>query len=162
MRYPGATPVQRLGRLLAPLALLRARMVRGMTLGVRAAVLDGAGRVFLVKHTYMPGWYLPGGGIEPGETADAAMARELREEGGIELTGPARLHGLYWNARASARDHVAFYEVSAFVQPRPKRPDREIAASGFFPLEALPEDATPGTRHRIDELLGRRVPDGRW
>ncbi|HRE19864.1 MAG TPA: NUDIX domain-containing protein, partial [Rhabdaerophilum sp.] len=59
---------------------------RGMTLGVRAAVLDGAGRVFLVRHAYIEGWHLPGGGVERGQSARAALEAELREEANIELT----------------------------------------------------------------------------
>ena len=56
-------------------------LARPMTLGVRAIVHDRArNAVFLVRHTYVPGWQLPGGGVEPGESADDALARELREE----------------------------------------------------------------------------------
>ena len=38
------------------------RLTRGMTLGVRALVIDPDGRIFLVKHSYVSGWHLPGGG----------------------------------------------------------------------------------------------------
>ena len=63
------------------------RFARGMTLGVRAVVLDGENRVFLVKHSYVAGWHLPGGGVEVGETLRDALQRELAEEGRIELVG---------------------------------------------------------------------------
>src|SRR3984957_8815295 len=62
------------------------RFARGMTLGVRAVVLDGDNRVFLVKHSYVSGWHLPGGGVEVGETLMTALTRELSEEGNIELS----------------------------------------------------------------------------
>jgi 8-oxo-dGTP pyrophosphatase MutT (NUDIX family) len=77
MIFQEATLRQRIGRTATPLYLLLARLSRGMTVGVRGAVLDEASRIFLVKHTYVPGWYLPGGGVDLGETAEAALAREL-------------------------------------------------------------------------------------
>src|SRR5450631_2362687 len=60
------------------------RFARGMTLGVRAVVVDGDDRVFLVRHSYVSGWYLPGGGVETGETFLDALSRELIEEGRIQ------------------------------------------------------------------------------
>ncbi|MFY8153424.1 MAG: DNA mismatch repair protein MutT, partial [Hyphomicrobiales bacterium] len=56
---------QRVGRWLTPVHLFRLRLMRGMTVGVRVAAFDAVGRVFLVKHTYTPGWYLPGGAVDP-------------------------------------------------------------------------------------------------
>src|SRR5215470_6606704 len=77
------------------------RFSRGLTLGVRALVLDPAGRVFLVKHSYVSGWHLPGGGVEPGETLLESLTRELREEGNIAITEPPQLHSMFFNDRAS-------------------------------------------------------------
>lgn len=136
---------------------------RGMTLGVRAAVFDGDGRIFLVKHSYMPGWYLPGGGVEPGETMEAAAVRELKEEGGFELTGPVELFGVYLQAAVSRRDHVALYVCDAWRQPAPPRvPNMEIVAVGFFAPDALPEGTTPATRRRLAEIAGAQARSPEW
>jgi 8-oxo-dGTP pyrophosphatase MutT (NUDIX family) len=135
------------------------RFRRGMTLGVRALVLDDQGRIFLVKHSYVDGWHLPGGGVEAGETMLQSLARELMEEGNIEITGTPALHGAYFNARISRRDHVALYVVRDFRQDAPHRPNREIVATGFFTIDALPAETTPATRARIAEVLhGAPVP----
>jgi ADP-ribose pyrophosphatase YjhB (NUDIX family) len=156
----------RMRRALEP-ALRRAlhaywRFARGMTLGVRALVLDEAGRIFLVKHSYVAGWHLPGGGVEAGETLGEALARELREEGNIELTEPAQLCGIYFNGRDSRRDHVAVYMVRGFRQVAVPVPDREIVAHGFFAVDELPNDTTAGTRARIIEVLGGAPASERW
>ena len=93
----------------------------------------------LIRHTYVPGWQLPGGGVEVGETADEALARELLEECEVALTGPAALRSVHFNRQSSRRDHVLFYLVSDFRVSAPKMPDREIAEAGFFPLDSLPD-----------------------
>jgi 8-oxo-dGTP pyrophosphatase MutT (NUDIX family) len=138
------------------------RFARGLTLGVRAVVIDGDGRVFLVRHSYIAGWHLPGGGVETGETLRAALARELREEGNIELAGTPVLHGIYFNERVSRRDHVALYVVRAFRQDTPPQPDHEIVAHGFFAPDRLPQDTTRGTRERIAEVLGGAPVADHW
>ena len=138
------------------------RIARGMTLGVRGVVLDGDNRVFLVRHSYVSGWHLPGGGVEVGETFLEALRRELVEEGRIELTEEPVLHGLFFNGHVSRRDHVAVYVVRQFRQDRLPEPNREIVACGFFDAGAVPEDTTPGTRLRISEVLEGRAPIATW
>lgn len=130
------------------------RFARGMTLGVRGVVLDGNDRVFLVKHSYVAGWHLPGGGVEPGESLLDALRRELAEEGCIEVVGEPVLLGMFFNSRVSRRDHVAVYLIRNFRQNRSPEPNREIVACGFFEAGALPAETTAGTRLRISEAIG--------
>lgn len=144
------------------LAHLYWRVSRGLTIGVRAVVLDPGARVFLIRHSYAAGWHLPGGGVEAGETLIEALARELREEGNIELAAPPVLHGIFYHPAYSRRDHIAVYVVRAFTQPDPPQPTREIVAHGFFAPDALPQDATAGTRARIAEVLGGLPAAARW
>jgi 8-oxo-dGTP pyrophosphatase MutT (NUDIX family) len=130
------------------------RFSRAATLGVRALVIDGAGRIFLIKHSYVAGWHLPGGGVETGETALEALTRELAEEGNIQLIGQPALHGIFFNRRISRRDHVVLYIVRDFRQDGLPVPNYEIVEHGFFAPDALPADTSRATRARIAEVFG--------
>jgi 8-oxo-dGTP pyrophosphatase MutT (NUDIX family) len=138
------------------------RIARGMTLGVRGVVLDADHRVFLVRHSYVSGWHLPGGGVEVGESFLEALQRELIEEGRIELVGEPVLHGLFFNSHVSARDHVAVYVIRQFRQDRLPEPNHEIVECGFYDANALPAETTKGTRLRIAEVLDGVTPVSTW
>ena len=138
------------------------RFARGMTLGVRAVVIDPQGRVLLVKHSYVSGWHLPGGGVETGETVITALNRELLEEGGVTALEAPVLHGMFFNGRVSRRDHVAVFVIRAFRQEGGPRNPREIMDFGFFAPDALPSDTTRGTRARLDEVLKGAPISERW
>ena len=159
-------PLQRLRRALEPL-IRRVlhfywRFSRAATLGARAMVIDGTGRVFLIQHSYVEGWHLPGGGVETGETFLGALARELAEEGNIVMTAPPLLHGLFFNKRASRRDHVALYIVRDFRQDGPPVPNYEIVAHGFFAPGALPEGTSRATSARVAEVFGGVAVSELW
>lgn len=136
---------------------------RPMTLGVRGVVYEAAtNSVFLIRHTYVPGWQFPGGGVEVGETTLQALERELSEEGNIDIGGTPQLRSIHLNRHASRRDHVAVYLVETYRQRGPKLRDMEIAEAGFFPLDALPAETTAGTRRRLAEIFSGETPGADW
>jgi 8-oxo-dGTP pyrophosphatase MutT (NUDIX family) len=140
-----------------------ASIFRPVTLGVRALVLNDQGHVLLIRHTYAPGWFMPGGGVGRDETLEAATARELYEEAGIRAIGDMNLVGAYANFLQLKSDHVIVYEVPEWEEAGDApHADFEIAEAGFFPPDALPEGTTPGTRQRLDEYFSNRRPTTYW
>ena len=144
--------------------LVLARYTRALTLGIRGVVLGPDDRrVLLVRHTYVEGWHFPGGAVEPRETTHQALARELDEEGGIALTGPAELFGLYLNRRYSQRDHVAVFVCRRWRQAHPpKVPNLEIEDARFFDVADLPRGTTEATQRRLAEILRGEPPSADW
>jgi 8-oxo-dGTP pyrophosphatase MutT (NUDIX family) len=144
------------------LHLLSVALRKRQTVGARMALLDGD-RVLLVRHTYVPGWQFPGGGVEPFETSEAAAVRETLEETGYAVGGRPRLHGLFLNRVAGGgRDHVALFVTTEFSQARAFAPNLEIARCEWFSMSALPPDTEPGTRARVGEIVAGTAPPAEW
>lgn len=129
------------------------RALSPRTIGVRGLVVDEEGRVLLVRHTYgKPTWHLPGGGVKRRETLVEALARELREEVDVAITGPVRLLGTYSNMSEGKSDHVSVYVVDRWERRGADGTrDAEIDAVARFSPTDLPGDTSPGTRRRILE-----------
>jgi len=144
-----------------PLFFVHSRMTRGKTLGVRGLVLEENRRVLLVEHTYLEGWWLPGGGVDALEMAGDAVSRELREEAGVVPLETPRLLSIHSNESFFPGDHVLVYRVDRFR--REEMTSRgEIKAAAFFDLDALPDNINGGSLRRIQEATQGLAPDPRW
>lgn len=121
--------------------------VRPLTLGVRVMMIRD-GEVLLVRHTYIDGWYMPGGGVKRNETLDQAARREAREEVGAELVEFSFV-GAYSNFTELKSDHNILFLSKVFTVAG--KQDREIAEARFFPLNELPAKLWAGHRRLLEE-----------
>lgn len=136
--------------------------MRRMTLGARVMMVDEK-RVYLIRHSYLPGWQFPGGGVEPGETAEQAGAREMLEETGYRANGPMELAGLFLNANmVTNRDHVALFVCRDLRRDYVFKANMEIIEFGWFPLDALPDGVTPAVRLRLAEVFEGAPRSALW
>jgi len=139
---------------------LRTQLTRPLTLGVRV-ILERQGSVLLVGHRLYDDWYLPGGGVERGETLEQAARREVWEECGAEPAG-LELFGAYSNLALLRSDHVVVFVAHEFKLSPPPR-SFEIARRELFELDALPDDLSRGTARRLREYqAGQLGGSGRW
>lgn len=135
-------------------------LIRPIRMGVRVVMVQDSA-VWLVRHTYMDGWFLPGGGVERRETLEQAARRESREEVGVVL-GTVSFVGVFSNFGEWKTDHTAVFYCDDFKQVG--KSDGEIAEMRTFPLNELPSDIYPTHRYLLEKYnSGEAVPNnGAW
>ena len=121
-------------------------------------VIDGAGRVFLVKHSYVAAGICPAAASKPARACWPRWRANFSRRATSSLPATPKLHGVFFNKRVSRRDHVALFIVRDFRQDTPPEPDHEIIAHGFFAPDALPDGHQP--RHPRPHRRGVRRRGG--
>lgn len=147
-----------IGRATWRLFILGKALAHPVAFGAAGAVFDANGQVLLVRNRYMPGWRLPGGGVERRETPDMAVLRELSEEVGLS-GGTASFFGLYTAPAGAATNLVALYRVAGATIAF--RPSLEISAAQFVDPANPPPGCAPATLRRLAELTGQ-APLSPW
>jgi 8-oxo-dGTP pyrophosphatase MutT (NUDIX family) len=128
--------------------------------GASAIVEDEQGRVLLVRHSYMSGWHLPGGGVDGGEPPAEAVIRELKEEVGLIRSSAPQFLALFTRKPGWATNVVALYRVrDAVLDFKPNLEIREIL---FADPKSPPAETTAGTRRRLAELVSGSTPSPYW
>lgn len=130
------------------------------TLGSRAIVLNSKNQVLLVKHTYQPHWYIPGGGVKKRESAKKAVLRELKEEVGLTVIGEPELFGIYCHTYLGVSDYPIIYIVKNYSLTNVYSP--EIEQIGWFDYTNLPNMTSPGTTRRLNEYFTSSQRSDTW
>ncbi|HEY1351259.1 MAG TPA: NUDIX hydrolase [Ktedonobacteraceae bacterium] len=119
---------------------------------VSALIFDGE-RILLAHRRAIDWWNLPGGALDPGETVDEALRREVREETGLEVA-VGQLVGVY--SKPLKREIVLSFLCQVNAGTSGQSLDDDIDESRYFALDALPIRTLPKHRERIADALLKR------
>ncbi len=141
--------------------------------GARAVIFDPADRILLVRFTFpeLSLWATPGGGLDPGETHEQAVARELVEEAGLDEVelGPwvwtrTHMHPSLDGNWDGQRDRYFLVRTPAF-EPAPRFTVEQLASeyvSGirWWTQEEFATSAELFAPRRLPELVAVLLRDG--
>ena len=134
-------------------ALVGTESLFGVKINGAQAIVQRHGEILLVKTTYRPYWEFPGGKIEAYEAPESTAIRETKEEAHIFIKRFERKLGTYSRKHFFTTITIHVYVAGDWEELDLWRPTLEIAERQFFSLDGLPEDISPATKRRIEELV---------
>ena len=137
------------------------RILRPKTRGVKVLLLNDSGEILLIRNSYgrTHQFVLPGGGIRPRETPERAAIREIGEELGCAIDG-LRFASTHFSAGEGKRDTIFLFHGR--LSGKPRADNFEVLEARFFASDSLPETASPATRRRVEEMLGKKPVSPDW
>lgn len=130
------------------------------TIGVNVAIID-QGKILLTQRDDFEVWCLPGGGVDPGESAAQAAAREAQEETGLEVE-LTRLVGVYSRPRSGQWGGHIFLFAARPLGGKPSPQPGEVVDIGFFSPTDLPTPIVPWMPQRIANALDESISGIAW
>ncbi len=115
---------------------------------VSALIFDEEGRILLGHRRDIDWWYLPGGGMEAGETVDEALRREIFEEIGVEIE-IGQLVGVY----SKPLKNEVMLTFRCHITSGTPTETEEIRACRYFAPHELPANTLPKHRQRVEDAL---------
>lgn len=118
-------------------------------------------KVLLIRHTYLNGWFMPGGGLNRNESLEQAARREAKEETGADL-GEVSLLGVFSNFIQWKTDHTVVFLCTDFKITG--KSDAEIAQMQFFSLNDLPKGIYASHRKLLEQFKAAEIKRnfGEW
>jgi len=117
-------------------------------------------KVLLVRHSYVRGWLLPGGGVGRAEPPAEAILRELKEEIGLVRSPPPEFVGLYSRRTGWVTNVIALYRIdNAEFNFRSNLEIREVQ---FVDPVAPPDGTPPSVRRRLSEFARLQPQSAHW
>src|SRR5512137_802241 len=118
-------------------------------------IIEVGGKVVLIKRRNPPpGWAIPGGFVDYGETLEQAVAREAKEETSLDLVDLKQFH-TYSEPRRDPRHHTVTLVFTAQGRGEPRAAD-DAQEIGLYTLDRLPEPLAFDHRQILDDYFSRR------
>lgn len=116
--------------------------------------VDGRGIVLIKRRNPPPGWALPGGFVDYGESLEQAACREALEETGLELENLTQFRA-YSDPGRDPRQHTITNVFTATAHGTPKGGD-DAARAAVFTVETLPPDLAFDHGRILDDYFKSR------